>query len=236
MAEDRAFLAETETIVPILHPPGSGKVVGVLGGQSTFKVLSEQTGGPMPCWNSRCPEPGAAAACPPPRDRDLLHPGGSVRDHARRSYGRGPSGGAGRRPPRHPAYLPQRRPNSEQAAPDRHPGSIFQLLPRGGRPSRRGPRHHQGPLRQVRRRSPRMNPTRHSASWRNRDRELRRARSSMERFRGPGRRREDHRAGGWGSMMSRRVWSAAVTRRSERSPATRCEAGRSALPAGRSVR
>jgi hypothetical protein len=41
MAEDRAFLAETETIVPIVHPPGSGKVVGVLGGQSTFKVLSE---------------------------------------------------------------------------------------------------------------------------------------------------------------------------------------------------
>jgi hypothetical protein len=37
-------------------------------------------------------------------------------------------------------------------------------------------------------------------------------------------------------MMSRRVWSAAVTRRSERSPATRCEAGRSALPAGRAVR
>jgi uridine kinase len=45
MAEDRGFLAETETTVPIVHPPGSGKVVGVLGGQSTFKVLSEQTGG-----------------------------------------------------------------------------------------------------------------------------------------------------------------------------------------------
>ena len=45
MAEDRGFLAETETTAPIVHPPGSGKVVGVLGGQSTFKVLSEQTGG-----------------------------------------------------------------------------------------------------------------------------------------------------------------------------------------------
>jgi hypothetical protein len=44
MAEDRAFLTETETIVPIVHPPGSGNVVGVLGGQSTFGVLSEQTG------------------------------------------------------------------------------------------------------------------------------------------------------------------------------------------------
>ena len=37
--------AATETTVPIVHPPGSGRVVGVLGGQSTFKVLSEQTGG-----------------------------------------------------------------------------------------------------------------------------------------------------------------------------------------------
>ena len=45
MAEDRAFLAETEMIVPIAHPPGSGKVVGVLGGQSTFQALSEPTGG-----------------------------------------------------------------------------------------------------------------------------------------------------------------------------------------------
>jgi mannose-6-phosphate isomerase-like protein (cupin superfamily) len=45
MAEDRAFLAETETIVPVVHPPGSGKVVGVLGGQGTFKALSEQAGG-----------------------------------------------------------------------------------------------------------------------------------------------------------------------------------------------
>jgi quercetin dioxygenase-like cupin family protein len=45
MPENRSFLPETETQVPIVHPPGSGRVVGVLGGQSTFKVLSEQTGG-----------------------------------------------------------------------------------------------------------------------------------------------------------------------------------------------
>jgi quercetin dioxygenase-like cupin family protein len=45
MAERGGFLPETETKVPIVHPPGSGKVVGVLGGESTFKVLSEQTGG-----------------------------------------------------------------------------------------------------------------------------------------------------------------------------------------------
>ena len=53
MAEERAFLAETETNLPIVLHPGSGKVVGVLGGQSTFMVLSEQTGGAYACWNSR---------------------------------------------------------------------------------------------------------------------------------------------------------------------------------------
>lgn len=45
MADHSQFLPETETTVPIIHPPGSGKVVGVLGSQSTFKVLPEQTGG-----------------------------------------------------------------------------------------------------------------------------------------------------------------------------------------------
>jgi quercetin dioxygenase-like cupin family protein len=39
------FLPETETTVPIVHPPGSGKVVGILGARSYFKVLSAQTGG-----------------------------------------------------------------------------------------------------------------------------------------------------------------------------------------------
>jgi quercetin dioxygenase-like cupin family protein len=45
MAEPSSFLPETETRVPIIHPPGGGKVVGVLRDRSTFKVLSEQTGG-----------------------------------------------------------------------------------------------------------------------------------------------------------------------------------------------
>src|SRR5437763_6206558 len=43
--ESARFLPETETPVPIIHAPGSGTVVGVLGAQSTFKVLSAQTGG-----------------------------------------------------------------------------------------------------------------------------------------------------------------------------------------------
>jgi quercetin dioxygenase-like cupin family protein len=42
---DNKFLPETETAVAIVHPPGDGRKVGVIGGESTFKVLSEQTGG-----------------------------------------------------------------------------------------------------------------------------------------------------------------------------------------------
>ncbi len=45
MADASQFLPETETTVPIIHPPGSGKRVGVLGHHSTFKVLASQTGG-----------------------------------------------------------------------------------------------------------------------------------------------------------------------------------------------
>jgi quercetin dioxygenase-like cupin family protein len=45
MADCGCFLPETETTVPIIHLPGSGKVVGILGDRSPFKVLSEQTGG-----------------------------------------------------------------------------------------------------------------------------------------------------------------------------------------------
>ncbi len=45
MTDGGQFLPETETAVPIIRGPGEGKVVGVLGDRSTFKVLSEQTGG-----------------------------------------------------------------------------------------------------------------------------------------------------------------------------------------------
>jgi quercetin dioxygenase-like cupin family protein len=45
MPDHSKFLPETETAVPIIHPPGGGKVVGVLRDKSTFKVLSAQTGG-----------------------------------------------------------------------------------------------------------------------------------------------------------------------------------------------
>src|SRR5262249_34344895 len=139
MAEDRAFLAETETIVPIVHPPGSGKVVGVGGGRSTFKVLSEQTGGANALLEQQVP-PGQGLPLYVHRhetgifyvleglfeitlgDRTVEAPPGAL------AVG--------------PRDIPQRRPDTEQAAPDRHPGSILQPLPRVGRPSRRGPRHH----------------------------------------------------------------------------------------------
>jgi mannose-6-phosphate isomerase-like protein (cupin superfamily) len=39
------FLPTTETAVPIIRAPGAGRVVGVLGDRTLFKVESEQTGG-----------------------------------------------------------------------------------------------------------------------------------------------------------------------------------------------
>lgn len=55
MAEASRFLPETETTVPIVRLPGAGKVVGVLRTQSTFKVLSEQTGGAYAILEQRIP-------------------------------------------------------------------------------------------------------------------------------------------------------------------------------------
>lgn len=45
MPDHRTFLPETETKVAIVRRPGEGKAVGVLGDRTTFKVLSEETGG-----------------------------------------------------------------------------------------------------------------------------------------------------------------------------------------------
>jgi quercetin dioxygenase-like cupin family protein len=55
MTERRDFLPETETKVPIIQPPGGGKVVGVLRDQSTFKVLSEQTNGAYAILEQKIP-------------------------------------------------------------------------------------------------------------------------------------------------------------------------------------
>ncbi len=45
MSDEYPFLPTTEIRAPIVHPPGDGKKVGVLGAQSTFKVTSAETGG-----------------------------------------------------------------------------------------------------------------------------------------------------------------------------------------------
>jgi quercetin dioxygenase-like cupin family protein len=49
------FLLETETTVPIIRAPGDGKVVSVLRDQSTFKVLSEETGGAYAILEQKIP-------------------------------------------------------------------------------------------------------------------------------------------------------------------------------------
>jgi quercetin dioxygenase-like cupin family protein len=45
MSDDQPFLPTSEIRTPIVHPPGAGRKVGVLGAQSTFKVTSAETGG-----------------------------------------------------------------------------------------------------------------------------------------------------------------------------------------------
>lgn len=55
MAKPGHFLPETETTVPIVRLPEEGKVVGVLRDQSTFKVLSEQTGGAYAILEQKIP-------------------------------------------------------------------------------------------------------------------------------------------------------------------------------------
>jgi quercetin dioxygenase-like cupin family protein len=55
MAEDRHFLSESETAIPIIRQPGEGKRVGVLRNQSTFKVLSDQTGGAYAILEQKIP-------------------------------------------------------------------------------------------------------------------------------------------------------------------------------------
>jgi quercetin dioxygenase-like cupin family protein len=55
MAQGGPLLPETETAVPIIRQPGEGKVVGVLRNQSTFKVLSEQTGGAFAILEQKIP-------------------------------------------------------------------------------------------------------------------------------------------------------------------------------------
>jgi quercetin dioxygenase-like cupin family protein len=46
---------ESELAAPIIHPPGSGRRVGVLGSHSTFKVESGQTGGAYAVLEQRVP-------------------------------------------------------------------------------------------------------------------------------------------------------------------------------------
>src|SRR5437016_2846955 len=55
MAAGGPFLPETETAVPIIHPPGAGQAVGVLRHRSTFKVLSAQTGGAYAVLEQKIP-------------------------------------------------------------------------------------------------------------------------------------------------------------------------------------
>ncbi len=55
MTEPGKFLPETETTIPVVRQPGEGKIVGVLGDQTVFKVLSEETGGAYAILEQKIP-------------------------------------------------------------------------------------------------------------------------------------------------------------------------------------
>jgi quercetin dioxygenase-like cupin family protein len=130
MSQD--FLPETETAVPIIRGPGEGKVVGVLRDQSTFKVLSEETGGAYAILEQKIP-PGHG----PP-----LH----VHRHETEIFyvldGRfeitigeqrlAAAAGAIVVGPRNIPHTSQYRIAGCAAASHRHPGTVRQLLHRSG--------------------------------------------------------------------------------------------------------
>jgi quercetin dioxygenase-like cupin family protein len=58
MSSRQTFLPETETRVPLIHPPGGGRRVGVLGSLSTFKVLAAETGGAYALLEQQVPPGG----------------------------------------------------------------------------------------------------------------------------------------------------------------------------------
>ncbi|MBI2825310.1 MAG: cupin domain-containing protein [Planctomycetia bacterium] len=55
MPDNPPFLPHSELAAPIVHPPGSGKMVTVLGDESIFKVLPEETGGAYALLEQRIP-------------------------------------------------------------------------------------------------------------------------------------------------------------------------------------
>jgi quercetin dioxygenase-like cupin family protein len=131
MGDEMDFLPETETAVPIIRGPGEGKVVGVLRDQSTFKVLSEETGGAYAILEQKIP-PGHG----PP-----LH----VHRHETEIFyvldgefeitigGHKVSAAAGAivvGPAQHSPHLSQYRIAGCAAASHRHPGTVCQLLHR----------------------------------------------------------------------------------------------------------
>jgi hypothetical protein len=151
MAEGKPFLPETETAVPIICQPSEGKVVGVLGGRMTFKVLSEQTGGAYAIVEQQIP----AGQGPPLHVHrheteifDILRR--AVRGDHRRPEDGDVGGRDGRGTAGHPPYLPQRRAGRRAIPADLHPGMICLLLHRGARRARQRSRGHQGTFRQIR--------------------------------------------------------------------------------------
>jgi hypothetical protein len=155
MNEHRDFLPQMETAVPIIHPPGGGRVVGVLRDQSTFKVLSEQTGGAYAILEQRIPAGHGPPLHVHRHETEIFYilDGGNHR----RPEGVGPGGGDCGRAARHPAHLPQCRIGRRRApAADSYPRTLCQLFHRRRWRAGWRPRGDSGTQRQIRCRYPVM--------------------------------------------------------------------------------
>jgi quercetin dioxygenase-like cupin family protein len=135
MAEHHDFLLQTETTVPIIHPPGGGKVVGVLRDQSTFKVLSEQTGGAYAILEQKIPAGHGPPLHVHRHETEIFYilegqfevtiGGQKVSAPAGAIVVGGPTG--------HSAHFSQCRIGRREAAADRYSRTLCQLFHRSGR-------------------------------------------------------------------------------------------------------
>lgn len=132
MTERRDFLPETETKVPIIQPPGGGKVVGVLRDQSTFKVLSEQTNGAYAILEQKIPAGHGPPLHVHRHETEIFYILDGQFEVSIGDQKVPAPPGAIVVGPRDITHLSQCRLERREIAPDRYSGPLCQLLHRGG--------------------------------------------------------------------------------------------------------
>jgi quercetin dioxygenase-like cupin family protein len=159
------FLPETETTVPIIRGPGEGKVVGVLRDQSTFKVLSEETGGAYAILEQKIP-PGHGPPLHVHRhETEIFYVLEGELEITIGGQKVTATAGAIVVGPRDIPHAFRNVGSQDAPASHGHPGAVRQLLHRCGWRRRRRSRCDQGARRKVRRRDFGMTRKRYAASF-----------------------------------------------------------------------